>query len=627
MALEPTAAPARSSRPERDRGTTLIEVVIAMVLLGIMSAAVLGILFSAQKTSVDNRNRVAASNLAARELDLVREQFMGSDSGPVDLATIGLVVNPHPLAGGVAGQPLVLDGTEYTVRRSVGWNITGPGKSACEGGSAVEHPTLIVTVEVTWPNMTFTQPVVNTIALAPERGQGLSSTASFIAVAVKDYKGVPSSGRTVTVSSAGETRSAFTEPSGCAVIAVNPPAGGAEYRATFPDYGYVDITGTTNPQRNVGVVMPQQLASNVQIALDRGATLTIRMTGGVTAADVAGSTISLYQSEASGSTVTPHVVSGLDTVITGLWPTQYAAFFGTVQPPTFTNMTDLAPGGSAVLEVPFIFADFTVTDMPAAGSVIAVTPGGTCTTPGARLVDPGAGRLAPGTWSFFLNSPAFGCSAGPSSVSLQPGANGAVPWAETTLTVVAPPTGQGAIWVVSSGSAAASCTVANAVKLAADGVAPGAVELPAGNWYVYAMADAGGVPAGGACRDAGLVAVPYGVATTFRWPTSTATVRVTNVTSAGGSTQWRVIASPAVVSASCTSGLPSGAVTLPATAGGSNTPTAAAGTLGQGSWYFYRQRTSGSNTGRCVGVTGNPFTVGWATTYTLNFTTGVWTAS
>jgi len=87
-----------------------------------------------------------------------------------------------------------------------------------------------------------------------------------------------------------------------------------------------------------------------------------------------------------------------------------------------------------------------------------------------------------------------------------------------------------------------------------------------------------------------------------------------------------VIASTAVVSTSCTSSLPSGAVTLPATAGGSSTPTAAAGTLAQGSWYFYRQRTSGSsNTDRCVGVTGNPFTVGWATSYTLNFTTGVWT--
>src|SRR5665647_2758566 len=77
--------------------------------------------------------------------------------------------------------------------------------------------TVTIRVEVTWPNMGFTPQVVNRAALAPERGQGLSSTASFIAVAVNDYKGVPSAGRTVTVSSASETRSGFTDASGCAV--------------------------------------------------------------------------------------------------------------------------------------------------------------------------------------------------------------------------------------------------------------------------------------------------------------------------------------------------------------------------------------------------------------------------
>jgi type II secretory pathway pseudopilin PulG len=629
MAQAPQASSVRRGCDDREAGATLVEVVMAMLLLGIMSAAVLGILFTAQSTSVDNRNRVAAANLAAREIDLVREEFTATDTGPITVANAGLVTNAHPLEGGTAGQPLVLDGTEYTVVRSVAWNITGSGASACEGGSAVEHPTLIVSVSVAWPNMGSTKPVTNVAALSPERGEGLPTTAAFAAVAVNDSAGQPSAGRIVTVSSASESRSGLTDDSGCAVISLNPPAGGIEYTASFPDHGYVDITGTTNPERNIGVVEPQQLAANVEIALDRAASLTIRMTGpGIGDADVAGSTISLYRSEGAGSTVTQHTVAGIDTLVDGLWPTQYAAFFGTVLPPTFTNITDLEPGAHAVLEVPFQFADFTVTDLPAPGTVLAVTPGGDCSTPGARAVDPAAGRLAPGTWSFLLQSPAFGCSTGPANVSLQPGNNGAVPWAETTLTVTNAPVGQGAIWAVSSGSAAASCTVANAVKLADDGAPVGPVELPAGNWYLYAMPDAGGVPSGGTCRDAGLVAVPYGVATTFRWTASSATVNVTNVTSAGAGSTWRVIASQTAVSSNCSSSLPSGAVTLTATSGGASTPTAASGTLSQNSWYFYRQRTSGSsNTNRCVGVTGNPFAVGWSLTYTLNFSTGAWTAS
>src|SRR5690606_37367350 len=138
-----------------------------------------------------------------------------------------------------------------------------------------------------------------------------------------------------------ESRSAVTDASGCAVVAVNPPTGGADYTARFPDAGFVDISGTPNPERLIGRVNPGQMVSNVQIALDRAGEVTIRMTGGsLSDADVDGSTVSLFQSEASGSsTVMPYVLSGRDTLVTGLWPTNYGAFFGTEVPPTITNMT------------------------------------------------------------------------------------------------------------------------------------------------------------------------------------------------------------------------------------------------------------------------------------------------
>ena len=610
------AAERRRNAVRRDAGSTLIEVVISMVLLGIMSAAVLGIMFASQASSVDSRNRVAASNLAARELDLVREQFLASDTGPVDVANEGVVTNQHPVPDSIsAGQPSVIDGTEYTVVRSSTWNVTGTGETACEGGAAVQHPTLIVTVTVTWPNMGSTLPVVNTAALAPERGLGLPTTASFIAVSVVDSKGDPNPGRTVTVSSSSETRSGLTDASGCAVLAVNPPAGGADYVAHFPNAGYVDITGTSNPERDVGTVEQQQLTANVGIALDLAGTLTVRMSGsGLSDAGVAGTVFSLYKSESAGSSITQHSATGVDTVLTNLWPTQYAAFFGTTQPPSFSNLTDLTPGGSAVLLVPYEYARFTVTDLPAAGTVIAVSPGGTCTTPGARTVDPANGSLPPGTWSFFLQSPVFGCAEGPDQESLQPGDNGPMSWGSTTLRLTGAPIGQGAIWAVSNRVSATSCATSNALKLADDGGTVGPVELPSGDWFIYAMADVGGVPAGGTCQDAGLVAVPYGENSVFAWAGSTSTVRVIN---APTGSSYRLIATPSPSTTCTRNSVSTSYQTLPASG------SAYQGTLAQGTWYLYSwRRTSSGPSNRCSPVGGYPITVAWAPSYTMNWTAG-----
>src|SRR5690606_23684380 len=104
-------------------------------------------------------------------------------------------------------------------------------------------------------------------------------TASFVAITVKDSRGLPNPGRTVVVSSASETRSAVSDAAGCAVLAISPPAGGAPYTARFPDSGYVDISGTTNTERAIGHMRPGDFSSNVQISIDRAAQVTLRAVG------------------------------------------------------------------------------------------------------------------------------------------------------------------------------------------------------------------------------------------------------------------------------------------------------------------------------------------------------------
>src|SRR5690606_3142529 len=107
----------------RDSGMSLVELIVAVVVLAIVASAVLGIILQAQSATVNNRARVAAANLAARELDIVRELFTRTSTSPVEIANAGTQTNPNPLAGGTAGQPLQMDGTAYTVVRSVAWNI------------------------------------------------------------------------------------------------------------------------------------------------------------------------------------------------------------------------------------------------------------------------------------------------------------------------------------------------------------------------------------------------------------------------------------------------------------------------------------------------------------------------
>ena len=117
-----------------------------------------------------DRNRVAAADLAARELEITRNTFTASTSGPNNVAATLHVVNGNPLPGGGAvGSPLVVDDTPYTVTRDVEWLPAGSGKSACDGGAGVTYPSLEVTVTVTWPQMSGVQPVQSTTILTPPK--------------------------------------------------------------------------------------------------------------------------------------------------------------------------------------------------------------------------------------------------------------------------------------------------------------------------------------------------------------------------------------------------------------------------------------------------------------------------
>jgi type II secretory pathway pseudopilin PulG len=581
---------------DRDRGASLIEVVIACVLLGILSSAVLAVVLQTQAAGVGNRNRVAASNLAAREIDMVRAEFFQSSNAPVALANAGTTTNRRPLEGGTAGNPLVVDGTPYTVRTSTQWNVTGTARSACDGGSLVTYPTLAVTVSVTWPKMGSIQPVVTSAALAPEKGDGVvTSTASFIAVRVSNADSRPNPGRGVAVSGGGSTVSGTTDTQGCAVMQVLPSVSGTAYTARITDAGYVDIGGVANPTRPVGTLTRGKLNNDVSFQVDRPATVNIRLVGDDGAlldpASALGTKVTLVGNEGSGGSNRRDVdATGPVTTVSGLWPTTYGAFVGATVPAGGYSVVEAAPGATVDLQAVVASARVRLAGMPDGTTQVRAVPnGGSCTDAQARDVDPGAVVLMPGSWNFYASGATFECATGPEQAALLAGDNGDIAWEPTMLQVTGAP--EGVLWAANRarlGEAPASCPGPSAAGIAVniDGARGAPVTLPAGDWFVYvtdgaAAGECRGVPDGQYSK-----VLAYGSQTVLAWSVPAAQATASALPRGA---QYRAVAWTGGTSMSCRWGAPAGVVTFSKT---SDTATSASTTLTAGTWRTFIQDTS-----------------------------------
>jgi prepilin-type N-terminal cleavage/methylation domain-containing protein len=309
------AAVGREETP-RDAGMTLIELMMAMVIFAIVAAGSVAGLTGALTTTRSDRNRVAAADLAARELEITRNTFTASTSGPNNVAATLHVVNGNPIPGGGAvGSPLVVDNTPYTVTRDVEWLPAGSGKSACDGGAGVTYPSLEVTVTVTWPQMSGVQPVQSTTILTPPKNT-LNSNTGFVSVKILNAAGGAGVGQTVSLTGPGGTFSDVTASDGCAVFASATPG---TYTASISQSGYVDNYGNNLASKSVGLATGT--LTQVTINYDQAATLNVTMstTGGY-ALPTTWPQVTLANTglQPSGFKYVP--VSSATTTVTGLWP-------------------------------------------------------------------------------------------------------------------------------------------------------------------------------------------------------------------------------------------------------------------------------------------------------------------
>ncbi len=257
----------RRDRQQSDAGFTIIELMAALTILGLVSSAfAYGLQLSLAVTQTD-RSRVQAANLAAREIETVRNQFGSSKSAPLTVAATSQVTNGTPLPGQTAGQPLNLDGTKYTVVRTVEWLPAGSGASPCDGGSAVTYPSLAVNVKVSWKQHAVTRDVESNTILTPPKGT-LAAIKGFVAAKVQGAAGTGVDSVPVDITGPGGSQTRVTGADGCAVFAMDTTG---NYTVTLDEPGYVSFDGQQSVSKPATV--SQGTIQVVPFSYDRAATI------------------------------------------------------------------------------------------------------------------------------------------------------------------------------------------------------------------------------------------------------------------------------------------------------------------------------------------------------------------
>lgn len=178
-------------------GFTLVETVIAMTIFAVVvvfaSLAVVNTTASAKA----NESRVSAASMASKYIEQVRHSTSGA------------------AASGTEEFTETANGREYTIKRTIS-DSQQPVQLTGACNSTLNLPGGIfktIHVEVTWPNMGSTEPVVNdALTSSPATVPNIATVVQRVV----DDKGNPLSGAQVIFNPGGVTR--VTDASGCAVF-------------------------------------------------------------------------------------------------------------------------------------------------------------------------------------------------------------------------------------------------------------------------------------------------------------------------------------------------------------------------------------------------------------------------
>lgn len=257
----------RSRMHRDDSGLSLIEVVVALMVFGIVAIGVAYTLASTLTLTRDSRSRAVAANLAAEVIDNARS-----------IENVFSVQDDH-------GRTREVGGVTYHVDVDTGWvtskdNNAQCGAAAASNAGALEYKR--VNVEVTWDGMRKgTTPVRSDTLIAPNTRLN-DPTLGSVLVRVQDSYGNPVPGIEVTTTPAGAGAAVVpqqglpTDSEGCSYVLKVVPG---NYTVKLTKLGYVDQAQTNgSSSTSVTVAAGGSGVANFQFA--KGATITARYPAG-----------------------------------------------------------------------------------------------------------------------------------------------------------------------------------------------------------------------------------------------------------------------------------------------------------------------------------------------------------
>ena len=248
-----------------DSGLTLVEVIIALLIFGIVAVGVAYSLANSLTISRDARNRVAAANIASEFIDNARS-----------IENVFTIVDQ-------ADVPRTVGGTKYHVRVETGWVTSTDTQAQCgaatsTGSGALEFKR--IAVYVTWDGMRAgTVPIRSDTILAPNSRIN-DPTLGTIVISAENALGGGSAGITVNTQPSASPAGAVAVPNqglntdsdGCSYVLKVVPG---NYDVTLTRSNYVDLAQTvTSTKLNVTVVAGGSALAKV--AFDNGALITSR---------------------------------------------------------------------------------------------------------------------------------------------------------------------------------------------------------------------------------------------------------------------------------------------------------------------------------------------------------------
>lgn len=231
-------------RPTRtDEGFSIVEVVVAMVVLTLLSTGIAAGTSVVARMTTDNRARQIAVNLAEAKLDADRA-----------------ILDPTKIYAGTSTQ--TVSGHTFTTTQTTSLVSDDGATITCGSGKTISYRQ--ITVQVTWAGMLPTTSPVRSDTIMSPNGRINDASTGSISVLVTGSAGTPEQGVSVTVTpvsgsaTALQSQPADTGPDGCSYATDVTPG---TYKVTLTRAGSVDTLQAPHPYNDAVVVMPGATSS------------------------------------------------------------------------------------------------------------------------------------------------------------------------------------------------------------------------------------------------------------------------------------------------------------------------------------------------------------------------------